>query len=211
MTTGSTLTDDAAGGGDDVNPAGAISNEYVDARHQRLSPGDVSRLTSTGKGVVVVFLDQGTVALADGEHTATDDVVAGSYHYVPGDASRVMTNVGAREVGFVVVQLVGLTGIDAPEGSLARVPLHELQEQDDRLEIYRVTFAPGAQTGMHYHPRKGFAVITRAGVLRTTLPDGTVGLAELSVGQMFWHEDRVRHQLENVGDTTLQVVDIEWK
>lgn len=30
-------------------------------------------------------------------------------------------------------------------------------------------------------------------------------------GKMFWHEEELRHQLQNRGNTTLQVVDLEWK
>lgn len=191
--------------------AAGVVNRYVSATSVSLDPGADYRLRARAVGVIAVFLDDGVVSFISEAGASVSAVSTGDYHYLTAGKVVDLTNSGGATVRFAEVQVLALTGIDAPHGSLAEVPLHTLQEQDDQVEIYRVTFPPGAQAGMHHHPRKGLGLVTRAGTMRTTLPDGTARVMELTVGQMFWHAEEIRHNVANIGATPLQVVDIEWK
>lgn len=186
-----------------------LENDFVAAAREQLAPDQEMTVGGGALGAVTIWLSGGTLTLARGEEAPQPiRVEPGSYLHWPPAEIGVVRNLGRTPLDLVTARVKALTGIAAPDGSLAAVPLHELQAQDERLGV---TFAATAETGMHYHPRKGFAVITRPGTLRSTLPDGTQTDTALAAGQMFWHEEELRHQLQNTGDTTLQVVDLEWK
>ena len=193
-----------------AEPNAGIENEYVASARLQLASDQSITLETAPLGAVLIALSEGLISAS---RSGVDPVSldAGSYLYWPAGEPVAIRNLGSASLEFVTARVKQLTAMDAPAASLGEVPLHKLQFEDDRVEIYRVTFEPGATTGMHYHPRKGFAVITRGGALRTTLPDGDVSTNQLTAGNMFWHEEEVRHHLENVGETTLQVVDVEWK
>ncbi len=87
--------------------------------------------------------------------------------------------------------------------------LHEVILENDDVRMLRVTVAPGASAAMHTHPRNINYVVS-GGKLRFTSPEGQVREVELFEGQVI-DGPETAHQVENVGATTVQTIQTEFK
>ena len=88
--------------------------------------------------------------------------------------------------------------------------VYEVIFENDDVKVLDVTFAPGQGDNMHEH-----GVITyygiKGGKLQNTLPDGTVKEMEVPDGFVGHGNTIVKHQMENVGNDTVQVIIVEHK
>ena len=88
--------------------------------------------------------------------------------------------------------------------------VYQVVLENDDVKVLNVTFAPGQGDNMHEH-----GVITyygiKGGKLQNTLPDGTVKEMEVPDGFVGHGNTIVKHQMENVGDDTVQVIIVEHK
>jgi len=87
--------------------------------------------------------------------------------------------------------------------------LHEVIFENDEVRMLKVTVVPGAIAETHTHPRN-INYVTGAGKLRFTSPEGQVREVELFEGQVINGQATV-HQVENIGDTTVQTIQTEFK
>ena len=88
--------------------------------------------------------------------------------------------------------------------------VYQVVLENDDVKVLDVTFAPGQGDNIHEH-----GVITyygiKGGKLQNTLPDGTVKVMEVPDGFVGHGNTIVKHQMENVGDDTVQVIIVEHK
>ena len=88
--------------------------------------------------------------------------------------------------------------------------VYQVVLENDDVKVLNVTFAPGQGDNVHEH-----GVITyygiKGGKLQNTLPDGTVKEMEVPDGFVGHGNKIVKHQMENVGDDTVQVIIVEHK
>lgn len=184
-----------------------FANQYAQALKYQMEPGDAVTLQPAAQGLVAITLDEGSLNI-DGVLVGVQP--SGFFFWNPGKPISV-TNTGHRSVGLMVARIKALTGLDAGSGTLAKVNLHHLMHENDALEIYRVTIPPGADTGMHHHTRRGMGFVVGGGKLRVTLASGKTLINEAVRGTLFWHEEEVIHSLVNIGESDIQVLDMEWK
>ena len=88
--------------------------------------------------------------------------------------------------------------------------LHEVIYEDDKMRVLKVTVKPGAHADMHWHPHNMNYVI-QSGLLRFTRTDGTTVDVELTEGLVTSSTAEVFHTVDNIGDTTVQTVQVELK
>ena len=88
-----------------------------------------------------------------------------------------------------------------------------LRFENDRVRVWEIRLAPGERGAFHAHTRRYFWTVVEAGSGRQRLPDGTFTVRRYEVGDTRYLDllpaDPMIHDLENVGETTLQFVTVE--
>ncbi len=85
------------------------------------------------------------------------------------------------------------------------------QIDNTRTRVTEWTFAPGAETGVHIHEYDYVVVPMLDGVLKIVAPDGTVTMAELKIGQSYFREKGVHHNVINANEFDFSFVEVEFK
>lgn len=98
---------------------------------------------------------------------------------------------------------------DFGDAVIAAPDLHEVIFENDIVRVLRVTVAPGASAAMHTHPRNVNYIVT-GGKLAITSPDRLTREVELEEGTVL-DGQAVIHQVKNIGDTTVQTIQTEFK
>ncbi|MEH6737943.1 MAG: cupin domain-containing protein [Sulfitobacter sp.] len=87
--------------------------------------------------------------------------------------------------------------------------------ETDTLRIWHLSLAPGARAPFHRHEESYFWTILGAGVSRSHYSDGSIKEARYEAGDTKHFElkdgDFFVHDLENIGDTPLDFVTVEFK
>lgn len=97
-----------------------------------------------------------------------------------------------------------------PDDAIAIAPhLHKVIFEDDAVRVMKVTVKPGDAAAMHWHPQN-INYIIRAGRLRFIKPDGSSTVIDLVEGQVTSSSEG-SHMVENVGDSTVQTIQVELK
>ena len=82
--------------------------------------------------------------------------------------------------------------------------------ENDRVRVTEWRFAPGAATGWHRHEHDYVVVPLVTGKLRLEDRDGAKE-AELAVGQPYFREAGVEHDVVNVNDFEFAFIETELK
>jgi oxalate decarboxylase/phosphoglucose isomerase-like protein (cupin superfamily) len=88
-----------------------------------------------------------------------------------------------------------------------------LRFENDRVRVWEIRLAPGERGAFHAHTRRYFWTVVEPGIGRQRLLDGTFTVRRYEVGDTRYLDllpaDPMIHDLENVGETTLQFVTVE--
>jgi quercetin dioxygenase-like cupin family protein len=87
--------------------------------------------------------------------------------------------------------------------------LVKVEFENDQVRILRMRYGPHERLEMHSHPAKAEVQVTD-GVVRIFTPDGKSRDDPGSAGQFFWLEPTT-HAVENLGNTPLEIIEIEMK
>jgi quercetin dioxygenase-like cupin family protein len=85
-----------------------------------------------------------------------------------------------------------------------------VQIDNDRVRVTEWRFAPGAETGWHRHAYDYVVCPVTDGTLLLETADGNVD-AELRLGQPYFRQVGVEHNVINAGDSELVFVEVEIK
>lgn len=84
------------------------------------------------------------------------------------------------------------------------------QIDNDRVIVTEWRFAPGAQTGWHRHSHDYVVCPVTNGTLLLETPDGNVE-ATLKVGEPYFRDEGVEHNVINAGSDELVFIEVELK
>lgn len=87
--------------------------------------------------------------------------------------------------------------------------LHSVIFEDDKMRVLKVVVKTGNKAEMHWHPQN-INYILAGGTLRFEKEDGSFADVELTVGQVTSSPES-SHGVENIGDTTVETVQVELK
>lgn len=87
--------------------------------------------------------------------------------------------------------------------------LHTVLFEDEMVRVVKLVFPPAAKEAMHWHPRS-VSYILSPGKVRHMKSDRTVTEAKLTTGIVTSSPERL-HAVENVGESTVEIVQIEFK
>jgi mannose-6-phosphate isomerase-like protein (cupin superfamily) len=88
--------------------------------------------------------------------------------------------------------------------------LHTVIFEDDKIRVLKVIVKPGETAAMHWHPRNINYVIS-GGTLHFDKPDGSSVDIGLNDGQITSAPAEGSHAVENVGDKTVETIQVELK
>jgi beta-alanine degradation protein BauB len=87
--------------------------------------------------------------------------------------------------------------------------------ENDHLRVFESRLEPGQRTSFHIHDKTYFWTVVDAGRGLQRAPDGTWTIRDYAVGDTAYLRhtpaDPLIHDLENVGETTLRFVTVEFK
>lgn len=82
---------------------------------------------------------------------------------------------------------------------------------NERVRGYRLTLPPGESVGPLSLPGRSVRVAQTAGVIEQSIDDGEPRRISIQLGQFEWRESAAKFVLKNVGDTTIELVEFEFK
>jgi quercetin dioxygenase-like cupin family protein len=82
--------------------------------------------------------------------------------------------------------------------------------ENEEIRVLELTFEPGEREAMHSHPR--YTIVTKeGGTLRIHTEGNEPRDADMQVDQPRLLDPVTAHWAENVGDTTVRVIAVEFK
>lgn len=180
----------------------SFENQFVSAQDISLPPGQVMAIEGDKDTVLLV--------LSGWPSLGQTSLSPGAWHYVRAPYQTLIKNDMDASARLVFCELIRASGRLAGDATLAGVPLHHLFFENEYIEAYRAIFPPGSATGWHHHSRAGLAVVMDGGVMTI---ESASGIREVDYirGALRWHADGVAHAITNTGDTTVHLIDMEWK
>ncbi len=135
----------------------------------------------------------------------------GYYRASQGAYTHRFTNVDSKPFRAIGIEL--LTGAPMGDGS---VPLSESAVvkkvlDNERVRGYRLTLAPGESSGPLTLPGRSVRVAQTAGVIEQSMNGGESTKTSLSLAQFEWRQTAASYVLKNVGETTMELVEFEFK
>jgi quercetin dioxygenase-like cupin family protein len=119
----------------------------------------------------------------------------------------------AMNVGTTAFHNFTIELLKPPAGAtLIAEPGREPVLENDRVRVFRVTLQPGQSGPMHTHTVPVLAIaITPAELEITTQGNDKPERVTRPLGNVLWRGEKVTHAVKNVGKTTYEGVDIEFK
>lgn len=115
-----------------------------------------------------------------------------------------------RRTLLLMLFVIGLAAPAIAQDAVKADPKHyKVESENARVRILRVKYAPHEKSVMHRHPAT-VAVFLTDGKVKFTYPNGRTEEREIKAGQAVWNP-ATRHQPENVTDTDMEVIVIEFK
>ena len=108
---------------------------------------------------------------------------------------------------------IGSQGSGNSENTLDAVKLdpehYTVELENDKVRVLRIKYGPGEKSVMHDHS-EGVVVFLNDQEAKFTLGDGETFNVSSEAGQVIW-ANPVRHQPENIGSESAEVIQIELK
>ena len=86
-----------------------------------------------------------------------------------------------------------------------------VQIDNERVRVTEWRFQPGEATGHHTHGFDYVVIPTASGTLKIVMPDGTANAAELTVGQPYYRNAGVEHDVINADNHEVSFIEVEIK
>jgi quercetin dioxygenase-like cupin family protein len=191
-----------------------LQNEHVRAFEILLPPGQATLWHVHRHDGVSVRLSDSTIQ-DQPEDGAPETLrlrrAAIAYGAMPTVLTHRVRNVGEVPFHNVYVELLMPARAAAPENLAASGSDRPADFENPRVRVFRRTLAPGAATVMHTHPLRGVGVVVSAGRLEISDRVGAPRIVDVEVGAVQWIEPGTTHALKNVGERTVEIVDVELK
>ncbi len=137
--------------------------------------------------------------------------LVGYYRASQGAYTHRFTNVDTTTFRAIGIELLS----DKPLGSGAEAVAENTNVKkvldNERVRGYRLTLQPGESVGPLSLPGRSVRVAQTAGVIEQSINDGAPRRISIQLAQFEWRESAAKFVLKNVGDTTIELVEFEFK
>lgn len=189
-----------------------FENDRVRIVRINYGPGEESVMHYHPQAVAVYLTDAHVEMSLPGGETLEEQSQAGRHQFYPA-GQHLPKNVGDQPLELILIELKdGATGPAIPDGQGATVvdPDHYAAEfENDLVRTLRITYGPGEESPMHYHP-DSVAVFLTDHLVQMTAPDGTTSEAKAAAGDALFGPAG-QHSPKNAGDGPLELILVELK
>ncbi len=192
-----------------------FQNQYVRIYDVLIPPGDQTLFHKH-------ILDHVAIAVSGG--TGRDEMLGGQTRQVSprtgsagfSNAARTpythrLENIGTTPIRMVVPELLSSSLSPGSPADLKTVPGHQLVLENDRVAVYRVSIDPDRSTGN----RSRTLPWLRVSITQTTILVQESGknpeTVETKPGDYRWHDGPTTDSMKNIGSTSYEAIEIEWK
>ncbi len=189
-----------------------LQNAQVRVFEVRLPPGKDSlwhvhrRDGSSVRLTEAMIVDEPLVGEARPFHLHRGDV---SFGATPAAMTHRVRNTGATDFHNIYIELQAAPVQDVSPTAVSADPRVVLE--NGRVAALRRVLAPGEMVPMHTHAADAVAVIVTPGRLAVSGPAGVAQTNDVTPGAVRWVPSGTTHALRNVGDTAIEIVDVEIK
>lgn len=162
---------------------------------------------------VAVFLTGGDVRMTMADGTSTDaSVPAGTATFSAGGEHRPMN---LSDTAFEVLEIElkarepGHGESGGPDSSVVDADHYAVEFENDAIRILRISYGPGEESVLHYHP-DSVAVFLTDHLVQMTMPDGETDQIEASAGDVMFIPAG-QHLPKNISDFRWELVLVELK
>ena len=192
-----------------------LVNEVVRVLDVEVMPGDATQYHTHSLDYPYVMLSTSLLKNDIPDKAQADLIITagliGYYRASQGAYTHRFTNAGSKPFRAIGIELLS----SAPQGSGA-APLTENAAikkvlDNERVRGYRLTLAPGESIGPLLLPGRSVRVAQTAGAIEQTVNDAESSKISLAVAQFEWRENAATYVLKNAGETTMELVEFEFK
>ena len=192
-----------------------LDNDDVKVLEVTFEPGQSDNMHDHYPSTVYIFQGgKAQVTLPDGTVNEIEPPTGFIGHNTE-KARHQVKNIGDNTIKILLVERKNTHTVTETEEKLilpeeVSPDVYQVIFESDDVKVLMVTFAPGQSDNMHEHGVITYYTI-RGGKLKNTLSDGTVKEMEVSDGFVGHGNTIVKHQMQNVGEDTAQVLIVEHK
>jgi mannose-6-phosphate isomerase-like protein (cupin superfamily) len=190
-----------------------LQNEYVRVFEVWLPPGDATLWHVHSHDGASVRLADATIEDQPLDGAAESFVMRRgqvTYGATPTTRTHRVRNVGETPFHIVYIELLSPPGVSAGRAG-EPAPGSRVVLENERVRALRRILAPGESTGMHVHASRAVGVPVTTGRLEISDHKGVTKVIETKLGAVQWIDPGTTHQLKNVGETPIEIVDVELR
>jgi len=120
-------------------------------------------------------------------------------------------NIGATPLRFVVAEIKTPSESPGVPATLETVSGHKLIVENDRVKVYRVSIDPKQSTGIRARTLPWLRISVSQSTIAVKEAGKDSETVETKPGDYRWHEGATAQSLENIGATTYDAIEIDWK
>ena len=135
----------------------------------------------------------------------------GYYRASQGAYTHRFTNVDSKPFRAIGIELLSNAPLGGGGAPLTESAVVKKVLDNERVRGYRLTLAPGESIGPVTLPGRSVRVVQTAGVFEQSVNGGESTKVSLALAQFEWRETAASYVLKNVGETTMELVEFEFK
>ena len=135
----------------------------------------------------------------------------GYYRASQGAYTHRFTNVDSKPFRAIGIELLTNTPLGEGGAPLSESAVVKKVLDNERVRGYRLTLAPGESIGPLTLPGRSVRVAQTAGVIEQSMNGGESIKTSLALAQFEWRQTAATYVLKNVGETTIELVEFEFK
>ncbi len=184
-----------------------FANEWVRVFDVIVPAGDSTRYHVHANDYVYVNFGAANLKAQPLGGSATDLRLAdGEVRFTPGPITHRVVNPSTTPFHNLTIELLKSTGV-----TLSSSPAGQVVLDNSRVRVERIVLEPGESTPRHEHRGPGLEVAVRGGTVSSaSVTEVSQRLTYQSAGYRWYDAPRI-HTLTNVGPTTVEIVEIEWR
>ena len=189
-----------------------FENKNVRIYDALIPPGDLTQFHTHSVDSVGVVINggKGTNEFL-GKTPIEFTAVAGNAGFTKATYTHRVGNVGTSPLRFVGAEVKAPAESPGVSAILDAVPGHKLVLENDRVKVYRVSIDPKQATGIRSRTLPWLGISVSQSTISVQGPGKNVEIIETKPGDYRWHEGATAQSLENIGSTTYEAIEIEWK
>jgi hypothetical protein len=122
-----------------------------------------------------------------------------------------VTNIGTTPLRFLAPEILASAPSPGTPAVLDAVPGHKLVLENDRVKVYRVSIDAKQATGIRSRTLPWLRISITQGMISIHEPGKPPKTLQTRPGDYRWHEGGTTDSIENIGSTTYEAAEIEWK